>query len=173
MRIFLSLVALLAAMGFCHSSLAVSISNSASVEIVDPAQLQGQTEFPVFQIDKKDIGNVQINVGYDGSISKSVIGSGANDIVARGEVDSSEGYDIVVSKENSVQIDIKNKNKDSSMALVNVVAQYNGQNIKIPYINQSNTSKNNKLKLGAILSVGDKAKPGSYSPAFEIALHYE
>lgn len=173
MRIFLPIFVLLLAVAFCRSSLAVSISNNAHIEIVDPAQLKGNTDFNIFTINKKDVsGATEISIGSDGSVRKQIIG-GVSEVIARGDGEFSEGFDIVVSQDSSVQIDVKDKTKKAGVSLVNFVAKYNDKPISFPYMNQSNTSRKNNLKLGATVKLDDKTKPGSYSPAFEIALYYE
>lgn len=145
---------------FEGQALAVKAIGTASIELVPPTTINQKASMSFKGIDLPKKGESDVIV--------------ASHRGSAGENASMGEYTISASRENSVQIDVKNISKSADgIKVSNFTGSYNGREVSFPAKNQSAVKGASNLKLGATLTVASDAEAGPHNREILIAFNYE
>lgn len=142
------------------ASHAVSVRNTASVEIVDISS-------------ENILGFDSVYLERSGSGLKNVVGKAGSKKAYSEELPPSE-YRISGSKTDAIQIQVLSSAQDTNDVNVdNFRLHYNNRAITSNSVVQDAPGLRADLQLGATLHVKAGTKAGVYEPEFDVAIHYE
>ncbi len=140
------------------NALALKLTSSASVDIVEPVAFN---EAQVF-------GDSGVVERPDAVIRKTIKNkqSSVQDLPER-------QYNLTGSKTDSVQIKVSSGGDTGGVKVDDFVVKYKDGKVVGNGVGQSAPGKNTTIKLAGKLKVDGEARPGYHNPSFEIAVYYE
>jgi len=159
--LYIGFAALLAA----QTASAVTVTSSASVEIIKPSSFEAQSEFESLTINQDEI----INSVFKHKISRKNK-SDKQQVYVQDLPDSN--YKFSSMQADTIHINVSSANNDSGVNIDDFKVNFKGRNLSSDIAYEA-PGRNANITLSAKLKINSDANAGFHSPEFEVAVLYE